>query len=238
MNKTIRIGIVPHDSSVFCKIKHTDGQLSISGVIGPLSNGNAHGSCGQIIMSWKEYDERGCYSLADITPAPGWTADTIKQFFDAWHAWHLNDMRAGCAHQRAAWNPSEKIEVTSYKLTSDAYHRRLKLIEMAAAATAREKLPQLTDNDRALLGLDDWYRARFNPPNADDALSGCYEVAKRETKTAGWTYPHEHPRGILTKPCDMCGYRYGSAWLKEEVPADVLAFLASLPDAGINPAWV
>lgn len=34
------------------------------------------------------------------------------------------------------------------------------------------------------------------------------------------------------------GYSYGSAWLREDVPADVLAFLASLPDTDKTPAWV
>jgi hypothetical protein len=34
------------------------------------------------------------------------------------------------------------------------------------------------------------------------------------------------------------GYRYGSAWLTEEVPADVLDFLRSLPTADRQPAWV
>lgn len=33
-------------------------------------------------------------------------------------------------------------------------------------------------------------------------------------------------------------YRYGSAWLREEVPAEVLDFLRSLPDTDITPAWV
>ena len=34
------------------------------------------------------------------------------------------------------------------------------------------------------------------------------------------------------------GYRYGTAWLKEELPEDVIEFLASLPDADRKPAWV
>jgi len=33
------------------------------------------------------------------------------------------------------------------------------------------------------------------------------------------------------------GYRYGHAWLREEVPAEVLQFLADLPDADVQPAW-
>ena len=33
-------------------------------------------------------------------------------------------------------------------------------------------------------------------------------------------------------------YRYGSAWLRCEVPEDVIAFLRNLPDTDITPAWV
>lgn len=33
------------------------------------------------------------------------------------------------------------------------------------------------------------------------------------------------------------GYTYGSAWLRKDVPADVLAWLQSRPDADKAPAW-
>ena len=59
-----------------------------------------------------------------------------------------------------------------------------------------------------------------------------------EVKKSGWTYPNEHPEGILTKTCPVCGYKYGSEWRKEEVPAEVLAWLAARPDADHAPAWV
>lgn len=32
-------------------------------------------------------------------------------------------------------------------------------------------------------------------------------------------------------------YRYGSAWLREELPQDVIDFLASLPETDMTPAW-
>lgn len=34
------------------------------------------------------------------------------------------------------------------------------------------------------------------------------------------------------------GYRYGSAWLREEVPAEVISFLKSLPVSERTPAWI
>lgn len=34
------------------------------------------------------------------------------------------------------------------------------------------------------------------------------------------------------------GYRYGTAWLHEDVPVDVLSWLAGLPDTDRQPAWI
>lgn len=34
------------------------------------------------------------------------------------------------------------------------------------------------------------------------------------------------------------GYSYGSKWLYEPVPEDVLAYLKNLPDTTVTPAWI
>lgn len=31
-----------------------------------------------------------------------------------------------------------------------------------------------------------------------------------------------HEKGLLTKPCPICGYKYGTAWLKREIPAEII----------------
>lgn len=99
MNKVIRIGTVKEfrgsrevNANVFCKIVLTGNRLSITGVVGPLRNGDAIGSCGQIEMDMK---------AEDVTPAPGWTKELIAGFLQTWRAWHLNDMRSGSPAQRA-----------------------------------------------------------------------------------------------------------------------------------------
>jgi hypothetical protein len=144
--------------NVFAKIELSDdGKLSISGVEGPRESGNCSGSCGQIIIGYKEYDERGHSSITDIDPAPDWTLALIKQFFDVWDKWHLNDMRAGCEHQRK------------------------------------------------------W----------------------------GWTYEEHHNRKTFKgHKCRVCKYHIGSAWLKEELPPEVVEFLEKLPVTDVQPAWV
>lgn len=85
---------------MFCKIEYTDGRLSISGVEGPYKNGNCAGSCGQIIMGFKEYDERGYNTLDNIAINEEWSKSQLKKFFDVWDKWHLNDMQQACEHQR------------------------------------------------------------------------------------------------------------------------------------------
>ncbi len=92
MDKVVRPGtvrIMDQEVSVFCRIKWDGEQLTISGVEGPKRNGDAVGSCGQLKKP------------AIVTFAPGWDQATLDRFFDLWKRWHLNDMRAGCEHQRA-----------------------------------------------------------------------------------------------------------------------------------------
>lgn len=238
--KIVRLG-TSKDGHTFCKIqlKTEDGfvRLSISGVEGPMLGGDARGSCGQFIMSFKEYDERGHKTLDSITPAPGWTPELIRQFFDVWDRWHLNDMRAGCEHQRAENWGKEKIEVVSYKQTHEAYKIRKEAEKKAATAAVEGQPAELTETEKALLSPD-CFKDIYVPPDADSPLSGYYEVNKRETKTSGCVYEYEHPRGVLCKPCPTCGHKYGSAWLKEPLPPEVISFIESLPETDKTPAWV
>lgn len=225
-------------ADVFCEIEYRfDGRLSITGVEGPLRNGDSLGAFGQIVTSdWNL-----------VTYAPGWDAERVAEFRRIWERWHLNDMRAGCEHQRANWpDPTTKVEIVTYKLTSDTLQRlaRIKERVMADLKKPRGMWPRgeeqgaeavINDSERDLLSLP--YETT-QAPDADGPGSGCYEVAKRETKAIGWVKPSEHPQGLLCKACEECGYKYGSQWLREDVPAEVLSWLRALPDADVQPPWV
>jgi hypothetical protein len=165
IDKTVRLGTVAElvrgqnrQVDVFCRIEETVGRLSITGVVGPFSNGNCAGGCGQIVMSLK---------AEDVTPAPGWTSETIQRFLDTWRRWHLNDMQAGSAEQMA------------------------------------------------------WLRANPRP----EGVSDHYTWASEALAAAG------------LNP-DASGYRYGHAWKREDVPAEVLAWLEALPNTDKTPAWI
>jgi hypothetical protein len=77
-------------AAVFVTVEWDGRRLSLTGVEGPKSNGDAVGSCGQVTL--------GCADHVNRIPE-------YDRLAEVWDRWHLNDMRAGCEHQRAAgWN--------------------------------------------------------------------------------------------------------------------------------------
>ena len=79
------------------EIELTAERLSISGTYGTareLRRGDGSGGqCGDTFREWLD--------AGKIDYAPGWTVERLRELLDAWDRWHLNDMRAGCPHQRA-----------------------------------------------------------------------------------------------------------------------------------------
>ena len=145
-------------SSTFCKIKFDGKKLSISGVEGPMANGNCRGGCGQI------------NPIIDGTLTKGWSFQSLHEFNAIWERWHLNDMIAGTPEQ---------------------------------------------------------------------------EAFLRMLKDGGWKYESYDVACLKLKDNDLLvvthegeDYKYGSKWLFEEVPADVIKFLSELPDSERKPAWV
>lgn len=132
-----------HGHPYFVHVRFThDGRLSITAVHGPRKDGDAYGGCGQ--HSEPLTDPAAIY-------AEGWTRADAARLAALWDAWHLNDMRAACEHQRAL----------------------------------------------------------------------------------GWTWT-THPDAA----CPTCGYMLGHSWLREEVPANVLAELQTFPKSTLTPAWI
>ena len=222
MHKWIRVGTSKslEHVSVYVEIEWDGKRLSICGVEGPTANGNARGDPADIVVH-----RHGRLDAIDV----------IK-LRDVWARWHLNDMRAGCEHQRAdvEWNVSEEIEIVAFKLTSEACSEQRHLKDICEAALKNGETVKLTEEQRGLYALP---FTTTLMPDADSAASGRYEVDKREMKRAGRVSQEEHPRGLLSKACPICGYAYGTAWLHEDVPADVVAWLESLPSCPAPKGW-
>lgn len=220
----------------FCKIEFSEGKLSISGVIGPRSNGDCRGSFGQCV------DE-----IREGAPAEGWTREMVYQFCDIWKKWHLNDMCPYCPHQKElGWNELavKRVTLYNYRLNGMACNKKKAAENAALNALRNGETFSPTKEQMFFATLP--YSAQF-PKEISGENALYYEPKKplypgdegaTEVTALGWLKPDEHPDGILCKPCPVCGYKYGTSWLKEEVPADVIDWLFALPDTTVRPAWV
>lgn len=224
---------VTDDGRLYVTIDWDGKRLSITGVIGPKSNGNARGSCGQT-------------GIPPLLPQPQdeYTHAMVGQLRAIWDRWHLNDMRVGCEHQRAAWDhatltaPLDLHPLTWGPRYNDAGHRaeagKMSVQDYVQYAAIASTVLAVTVNPKRPMHPDLWN------PEVVALIDADYLTLKPvEHKPACETYPQEHPGGLLMKPCPECGYRYGSAWLYEAVPVDVLEFLRGLPDnaAGMPACW-
>lgn len=221
-----------HLTQVYAEIEYKDGELTIHGVIGPRSSGNCDGSFGQCV------DE-----IRKGTPTENWTAEMLKRFCEIWDEWHMNHSRPYCKHQKdLGWNQLavKRVTLYNYHLRAETFsaQRSLKnhikeVISVTGTATLTEEEKELWNlpiSKKTWEPMDD---PRYEPQKKYDWNNGA-----TEEKALGWLSPDEHPDGILGKPCPVCGYKYGTSWLKEDVPEDVLQFLYNLPDTTRKPAWV
>jgi hypothetical protein len=66
-----------------------------------------------------------------------------------------------------------------------------------------------------------WAERPIDPTKPLEAYGKhCGESHQATWNMLVWVGREEHPCGLLSQPCPTCGYKYGSAWLKEELPAD------------------
>jgi len=230
--KVLKVGLRVHPRSVdgvyygiFVKVVWDGARLSLTGVEGPTKNGDAHGSCGQIRIDATKYDKL----------PTGWTPELLGELAEIWERWHLNDMRAGCEHQRALWDTQHEVEIVTYSLTREAIREQRSIQARAMLRLRQGETVTLTAEESAHLSLP--YETH-QAPDADGPGSGCYKVSHRETRKVSQIFPTQHPAGVLCKPCDVCSYKYGSQWLHEDVPDDVLDFLCSLPESDTEPCWI
>jgi hypothetical protein len=238
--KIVRIGLqspewAPRAFSTFCVIKYKGGKLSITGVQGPLRNGNALGSCGQMYDSLIE-SGAGFKEFAD-----GWNQSKLEKFVKIWQAWHLNDMRPYCSHQKHL-RETARQEVTLYNhsQTMPVYKSIKATMKRAESAikTGESFTPTKEESALACLPLS---LITYNDPESPEFFERTKDTSYsrgKETKTRGWIGHKESPEfGLLGLPCTKCESTYGGAWHTEKVPARVISFLQALPESDKTPAW-
>jgi hypothetical protein len=200
-------------------IKWSGERLSISG--------SFDGSHGQCVDSIRQAFPR---------------SEAVQRLCDVWDEYHLNDMTAGCASQygNAAFDGGKMLRIYKWTVTTEAFYRSKKIIEEVRDGLINGVSLALSDEDRDLLraveagkmGITTHTKENPDPRYySPDKGYGTRPLSGYEDKLATWVYQHEHPEGILSKPCPVCGYKYGSKWLTRPVPASALKFLKDLLDS-------
>lgn len=215
----------------FARIEFDGTKLSISGVIAPMKNGNCLGSAGQCV------DE-----MRTGIPTDEWTNEMLQKFCDIWDRWHLNNMRPYCSHMKElGWldEREEKVKIEEWTLSQESMNKRGAAEKRALSCLKKGETFIPTEEETMyanLLYLLKIYNEEDNPLKQYYVLNdkdSCTRYTER-----GWINYKYNPLGLLGKPCPVCGYEYGSSWLTEEVPEDVIEWLSNLPDTTVEPAWI
>ena len=215
--KEVHIGQIKNDKRyhIFVEIEYKNKRLSITG---EESSKNKHfcRSCGQIELEPNNID----FAL-------GWNEMKVKHLATIWNEWHLNDLHAECEHQRANWNLHEEIEVLDFTWSKKFHEMRRKAEDGKMNEQEYKEYKQI---------IPDVFEATVNttkhhwlsPMVCGLLYLGLIEIKHKETKSAHWVRYNEHPQGLLGKPCEVCGYKYGSLWKHVDVPEDVLRELQEM----------
>jgi hypothetical protein len=155
----------------------------------------------------------------------------VQEIVKVWRVWHLNDMNAGCQHQRAEnWGKKEltlvKVEINAWMIP-DAWQgekRELEQISKHGWASVRTLAGETALEVLAAAKCGEVFKAEGNAKQYLSPIHYGRAIIEIQTekKGAGWVYPKEHSEGVLCKPCPVCGYEYGSAWLYEPLPAEIV----------------
>lgn len=204
----------------------------------PAGNPGLSGRSARITWELKEKQGKKIFSMqAEVSNAMyGQCVREVAALFpedakaqrmaDIWERWHLNDMRPGCEHQRQSFDTSKALELTEYKWSKEFYRMRCKSSEGALSLEEYSEFQAVAARVQAVCTATK--RPKYPSAEVQALLAaGWIEAGKTEHKLAGWVTEEEHPEGLLSKPCPVCGYKYGSAWLLEELPPEVVQEIES-----------
>lgn len=198
-----------------------EGRVSFTGEYS--EDGRWH-SCGQNVDMLRTFESKAAQRLAVL-----------------WDRWHLNDMRPYCEHQKKlGWDTvaSEKVTLYHWRLTPAALAAKKDSEERALDSLRAGKThrPTQEERDMASLSWDKTTSTKRRPSSHYAPSVSLYssDPGHEETKMLGWLTPKQHPRGILSKPCPTCGYKYGTEWKREEVPKRILVEIQNIHSSTSN----
>lgn len=211
-------------------------------------------------MEYKQDGDKKCFSVSanvwntrhsDII-CGGQCLDTIAPYMNnnpvfseilrLWELYHLNDMHPECEHQHAAgWDKLANENVTLYhwRMTREAMKEQDKAKKAALSALTAGETFTPTTEQAFFAGLS--YSLTTWTETPPEELAKYYEPKKplyagdgghTETKALGWLKESEHPNGLLSKACPVCGYKYGTSWVYFPIPADDEKIIYKLLETG------
>jgi hypothetical protein len=143
-----------------------------------------------------------------------------QRLVEIWKQWHLNGLNPDCTHQRKNWNNAKEIVLTQYQPKWEIY------FGYKGYQSLHPQHSELTRIKKLGFEKDDTFQWKTVLDERTEELNKLVDEGKflrrEERKKSGWVYPSEHPDGLLTKPCEVCGYKYGSAWVYEPLPQEII----------------
>lgn len=136
-----------------------------------------------------------------------------------WNAYHLNDMHPECEHQAAAgWREkaAQEINLYEFSLTTKAIRERDQLKRKVVNAAANGETIKLPKEKRLILEMGYSFTSHSN--TLPENIAQYYKLNKTKTEKRGWIRESDHPKGLLCKPCPVCGYKYGTSWVYFPIP--------------------
>lgn len=157
----------------------------------------------------------------------------FQEIHRLWKLYHLNDMYPDCEHQEAlGWREAAKETVPVYKftMTVDAIRKQNTAREHILRAAQEGKIVRAAPDEKLYLGLS--YFLDSPTEKLPKALAPFYRLKRTEERPRGFLNCKKDPRGLLDKPCPVCGYRYGTAWLYRPISPQDEAVIVKLLTTG------
>lgn len=176
------------------------------------------------------------------TIAPYMDNPIFSEIFRLWKAYHLNDMHPECEHQHAAgWDKlaSKKVTLYHWRMTRAAITEQDNAKKAALSALTAGETFTPTTEQTFFAGLSYFLTTWTETPPAE--LAKYYEPKKplypgdighTEAKALGLLKESEHPDGLLSKACPVCGYKYGTSWVYFPIPVKDEKIIYKLLETG------
>lgn len=164
------------------------------------------------------------------TIAPYINNPVFSEILRLWKLYHLNDLHPECEHQAAeGWREKAAENVTLYHWRMTREARREQKATENAAISALKAGENFTPSERQCFIARLPYFLTTHTDTPPETVAKYYEPEKplfngdrghTEVKKLGWLGEDEHPEGLLSKACPVCGHKYGGSWVYFPIPSN------------------